>query len=284
MKYFLWLLCFLLACDLVAQPKNNLVIRPKPLIDVKYSWVDSASLRISYALNAVQLDDISTYVDLQCLEIGKRISKYYSTLLNCSDSLVDVWVKEHPGAVSIPNWLGEGGQNSDCWSEYQYSEIFRSGGELTMYCRMPQFFSKYDCWYAEAYPQQQWELLQDTLTICGHLCQKAVCSFRGRSFEAWFAPGIPIGEGPWAFGGLSGLILKVYDTDRLYTFECVRIEQGCFPIKKYDYSRFKPVERSKILRWQRKLNEDYFKQADLRDEKTREVLSFFKPYEPLELE
>lgn len=284
MKFYLWLLCSIYACGLLAQPKNNLVMRPKPFIDVKYAWVDSASLRISYALNAGRLDDISTYVDLQYLEIGKRISKYYSALLAHSDSLINIWVKEHPGAQGIPYWRGEGGTNSDCWSEYQYSEIFRQDGELTVYCRMPQFFSKYDCWYAEPYPLQQWVLLPDTLTICGQLCQKAICSFRGRSWEAWFAPGIPVSEGPWTFGGLPGLILKVYDKDRLYTFECVQIGQGSFPIKKYDYKRFKPMDRSKILQLQRRLNEDYFKLAGLRDEKTGKVFSFFKPYEPLELE
>lgn len=144
--------------------------------------------RVSYAFNADDLADPHTYIDLQCLEIGNRVAKYYSRFLSDKEQRVDAWIKERPGAQSVPHWLGEGGKKPDCWSEYQYSEIFRSGSEQTTYCRMPSYMSNSDCWYTEPYPQQQWQLQADTLTLCGQLCQKATCHFRGRDFEAWFAP------------------------------------------------------------------------------------------------
>ena len=269
--------------DLAAQPKNNMVMSNGARVDVPYTVVDKASLRVSYALNADNLEDLSTYIDLQYLEVGSQISKYYSAFLSWSDSISAEWMKANPGQ-GRPFWRGEGGKKPDCWSEYQYCEIFRSGSEQTTYCRMPSYMSNSDCWYTEPYPQQQWQLLADTLTICGQLCQKATCHFRGRDFEAWFAPQIPVGQGPWTFGGLPGLILKLQDADSLYVFECVRIEQGHFPIRKYDIDGYKQMPRDKVLKLQRKFNEDYFRVINARDMETGKPLSIYKPYEPLELE
>jgi len=65
-----------------------------------------------------------------------------------------------------------------------------------------------------------WELLTDTMTILSYSCQKAVCNFKGRDFEAWFTPEIPRSEGPWKLQGLPGLILKVADSQGHYSFEC----------------------------------------------------------------
>ena len=97
------------------------------------------------------------------------------------------------------------------------------------------------------------------LSVVGYVCQKATCSFRGRDFIAWFAMDLPVRDGPWKFGGLPGLILKVYDIDLLYTFECVKIEQGKFLIKQYDFSSYKKVKREKILQLQKKLNVNFIK-------------------------
>lgn len=285
MKYILSIaLCILYACCLEAQPKSCPVMLPKPRMDANVtSCVDTAYIRVSYALNADDVDDLATYIDWQCLEIGHSVSKYYSKFLHTSDSLFVHWRKKHPSAKSMPYWLSEGGKNSDRWSEYQFSEIFRAEREATVYVRMPMFLDRYNCQYTEPYPQQQWILQKDTLTICGQLCQKATCSYHGRDFEAWFAPGIPIEEGPWTFGGLPGLILKVYDKDRLYDFECVGIEQGIFPIRKYDYRKYKPMNRSKVLEFLKKINENYFTLLGAVDNSGK-MSSKHTPYEPLELE
>ena len=73
--------------------------------------------------------------------------------------------------------------------------------------------------YEESLIPQNWEIMDDTTTIAGYFCQKAVCDYRGRSYEAWFASEIPISEGPWKFYGLPGLIIKLYDTQRHYEFD-----------------------------------------------------------------
>jgi len=79
--------------------------------------------------------------------------------------------------------------------------------------------SSYWVTYEEDLTPQNWEILDDTTTIAGYSCQKAVCDYRGRSYEAWFSSEIPISEGPWKFYGLPGLIIKLYDTQHHYEFD-----------------------------------------------------------------
>ena len=71
---------------------------------------------------------------------------------------------------------------------------------------------------------QSWQFTSDTLTILGYLCQKATATFRGREYEAWFSPEIPIKEGPWKLYGLPGLILKAATADGLFAFEAIGLE------------------------------------------------------------
>ncbi len=60
------------------------------------------------------------------------------------------------------------------------------------------------------YPMQ-WQLGNDNRLIDSIQCTRATCLFRGRNYEAWFAPDIPIAAGPWKMGGLPGLIIEMKD-------------------------------------------------------------------------
>lgn len=55
-------------------------------------------------------------------------------------------------------------------------------------------------------------------------CQQAIGSFRGRIYEVWFAPSIPISSGPWKLGGLPGIILEAYDSKKQVLFQFTGIE------------------------------------------------------------
>jgi len=58
----------------------------------------------------------------------------------------------------------------------------------------------------------KWEIKQDTMTIAGHICQKALLVRKGKEdLTAWYALDIPIMDGPEAFFGLPGLILEIHD-------------------------------------------------------------------------
>lgn len=77
---------------------------------------------------------------------------------------------------------------------------------------------------------QDWELKPDTMTILNYLCYRAVCQWRGREYEAWYTPEIPIGEGPLKFGGLPGLIMKVEDELQEWVYEINGLEYVSQPI------------------------------------------------------
>ena len=76
----------------------------------------------------------------------------------------------------------------------------------------------------EPIPTFNWDIKTTTKTLGKYQVQLATTSFRGRQYEAWFAPELPLPLGPWKFGGLPGLILEVYDAQRLFLFEATAID------------------------------------------------------------
>jgi len=64
-----------------------------------------------------------------------------------------------------------------------------------------------------------WTLHPDTLIILGYRCQKATCTFKGRSYIAWFSIEIPYSIGPWKLKGLPGIILKADDSKGHVSFQ-----------------------------------------------------------------
>jgi len=66
-----------------------------------------------------------------------------------------------------------------------------------------------------------WTLTDEKKEISGFRVQKATTRFGGRYWIAWFAPEIPVSDGPFKFGGLPGLIIFLHDTRNHYVFEMV---------------------------------------------------------------
>ena len=276
----------------VAQPKNAYCPTPNHRGAGKMNIIDTTRIRVWYAFNADDVKNVNTYIDQQRLDIGKRVNKYYSDFLFRSDSLIGAWTKSHPGSRSAPRFLGNGGKKKETWSEYEYSDLFISNGKLTEYATMPQSLGKYNAYYTEPYPLQQWKMGAETQTILGHHCQKATCHWRGRDFVAWFAPDIPVKAGPWKFGGLPGLILKLQDTAGVYRFEALQISSRPYPIYKYDFKAYRASTREKVWKMQKTFNENWFKAADYHKASVDaagnvvmgEAVSKSTPYEPLEKE
>lgn len=285
MKFHILPVCLLLSCNIGG--KAQITPFPLPRSTEQMTTIDSGFIRIWYAFNPLKVSDSKTYDDLQRLDIGSHFSKYYSYFVYNSDSLVTEWGKHNGNAQSIPLRLGEKGKIPD-WSEYVYSEYFKcfSSNSLTEYSRMPMYLYQENSRYTEQLPIQEWEIHEDTIMIIGYCCQKATCTFRGREYTAWFSMDIPISNGPWKFGGLPGLILKVYDMERLFVYECIRIEEqnkNKFPIKLYnDYNKYRKRTRREVLKLQREVNENFLRMAGitLRSGKLPEK----KPHYYLELE
>lgn len=245
--------------------ESQIISFPVDAFDV--SVIDSGFVKIWYAFNAIDILDYKTYDDLQILEIGKKQSKYYSFFVYNSDSLVTRWKQQNNNTGRTPTRMGPRGKDP-LWSEYYFSVYYKdfANNTLTEYCRMPMPLNKINSYYTEDLPIINWKILSDTMTLAKHFCQKAICSFRGREFIAWFTTDIPINNGPWKFSGLPGLILKVYDTQKLYSFECIKVEQknNKFPIEIHNnFNNYKKIDRDKLLKLQKDIHEDFNKVANL---------------------
>jgi GLPGLI family protein len=271
------------------QKQSGARLDARNSIVCKRTVIDTADLRIKYAWGAIDIGDPSTYLDLGQLQIGKRCTKYCSFFVEQANDQRVAWDKEHPHANAVPNgerWMQ--GRVPGTWSEYQFSDIFFYGDTLNEWASMPQG----QVWpqrYTEKMTPIAWTLGTDTTTILGHPCQLAICHWRGRDYEAWFATDIPIRRGPWKFGGLPGLIMKIYDKDRLYVFEAVAIERGSFPIYQYPKDEFQKSTRKRTYELQVAFNRNYMKTAGIREyDPTTNTIGDVKSsphdYDPMELE
>lgn len=278
------ILFLLFSLGLHAQQKQGRVYRPVSKGVGELTEIGRAQVEVMYALNAEDVHDESTYIDLQVLRVGKGISKYCSRFLELNDSLCDDFSKRNPNAQSRPKIFYSGGREREFWSEYQFTDIYTENGQHTFYAWMPQYMERYNAYYTEPAQYQQWTLEDKHQMILGYDCQLATCHWRGRDFEAWFATDIPVRLGPWIFGGLPGLILKLNDTQNLYTWETVGLRSGDFPITKRKYEGFRKNSRKNIYRLQVAVNRNYFKLGGARDRTTGLLKSKNAPYDPLELE
>lgn len=71
----------------------------------------------------------------------------------------------------------------------------------------------------EVAPEIDWKIQRDTMSFSGIACHKAIASFKGRNWIAWYATELPFQSGPWKLNGLPGLIIEAYDDKREVKFE-----------------------------------------------------------------
>jgi GLPGLI family protein len=77
----------------------------------------------------------------------------------------------------------------------------------------------------EPIPVISWKISADTASFGTLHCQKATGHFKGRDYTAWFCPDLPFHTGPWKLGGLPGLIVEAYDTNKEVEFKFDGMEQ-----------------------------------------------------------
>lgn len=88
--------------------------------------------------------------------------------------------------------------------------------------------------YEEPFDSFNWQITSETDTIHDYVCQKAICDFGGRTWEAWFTMEIPISDGPYKFCGLPGLIINIADTQDHYSYKFLSIEKPSEPMIIYE--------------------------------------------------
>jgi len=98
--------------------------------------------------------------------------------------------------------------------------IFKTPEEIITYDKIAQYiFEPY--FYKEKKDKLEWSITKDTMNLQGLPCQKAELFYGNRKWVAWFAPSIPISEGPYKFWGLPGLIVNIYDIQKYWSFSLI---------------------------------------------------------------
>ncbi|MCM1532235.1 MAG: GLPGLI family protein [Bacteroides sp.] len=185
-----------------------------------YLWqettYDTAFVQVLYKMEFWNQWHSERYEDLRMLEIGMNYRKDYSLRLDILDRKTKECTErfETPmfrldSAVYPFEWFV--GKNNS-WSTFR--TIY--GGPIL---RWP-----------EKTPDFTWQLLDEADTVAGFLCQKAKTFHGGRIYEAYYCSDIPVSAGPYIFGGLPGLILKIQDTASLYKWEIAGMQHGKYPI------------------------------------------------------
>ena len=88
--------------------------------------------------------------------------------------------------------------------------------------------------YEESFDSFNWLITSEIDTIHNYVCQKAICDFGGRTWEAWFTSELPFSDGPYKFCALPGLILNIADTENHYSWKFLSIERPSEPMMLYD--------------------------------------------------
>jgi len=200
---------------------------------------DEATIRVHYFFSQKEKAGEKPFrSDTMTLDIGSQMSYYYDETKVLKDSAyyhafsnlspdriqsIDV-IKNHDGVFD--NYLGNIYKMNyfDGTTEKIYKDY--STGKISIIDRIDR--NDYRC--DDLIGTFNWEITFDTATVLNYVCQKAKLRFRGRDYEAWFAPDIPINDGPWKFMGLPGLILKVNDTNGLIAFDCIGLQNLETPV------------------------------------------------------
>ncbi|AZA87757.1 GLPGLI family protein [Chryseobacterium shandongense] len=101
-----------------------------------------------------------------------------------------------------------------------------------------------------------WKIMQETTKIGEYKVQKAETDFGGRKWTAWFTTDLPYQDGPYKFGGLPGLIVKVEDEKGEYSFDLMKnYKIADFPTLNQFGNTIK-VKRTDYVKQQKKFMED----------------------------
>ncbi|MDR2408054.1 MAG: GLPGLI family protein [Bacteroidales bacterium] len=202
------------------------------------------------------------YYDSKILEIGEKFTRYSSISADKIDS-VFFTVQQGKGrknykniAIDGINPVLEAGLNQkeipmreDVYINYPAKEL------MTVSIN----FHSLEYIYKEPVFKFAWKIQSDTTSILGYKCLKATTTFRGRNYEVWFTPFIPIRQGPWKFNGLPGLILKATDTNGYFEWRATGIEKPQnIAIYTYNFekSSLQETTRENVMRLQHKRWQD----------------------------
>jgi GLPGLI family protein len=101
-----------------------------------------------------------------------------------------------------------------------------------------------------------WKMSSETTKIGEYKVQKATTDFGGRKWTAWFTTDLPYQDGPYKFGGLPGLIVKVEDENGDYSFDLMKNYKIAEISTLNQFGNTLKVKRSDYVKQQEKFKAD----------------------------
>lgn len=204
---------------------------------------DTGRFRIAYSMNFLSdttRTDAKPINELMILEVGKKVSLFYSYSHYVADSVFAVDIKNKVSNAVINEHLQQFDPGRISWILYKN---YHGKGNTALLQRIG--IGRYKCEEENQVPE--WKLLPDTTRILGYKCLKATASYKGRNWMAWYAPDIPINEGPWKLCGLPGMILKAEEEKHTYTFEANGLKKmdSSHSIL-YKGNKYEPISRKNL--------------------------------------
>jgi GLPGLI family protein len=188
---------------------KKIIILPVLLLGLMLSAQETAN-RFFYELtfkpkkDSAKLDKVMTTLD-----ITKDKSVYQDFTLPAQDSIIKVAVEEMMKTktfkdvskmVKMPKFSFKIYKQ---YPEMKVSYMDRINRNLFVYDEDIKF---------------NWRILPDKEKIGTYNTQKATMEFGGRKWTAWFSTDIPFQDGPYKFYGLPGLIVKIEDDGKNYSW------------------------------------------------------------------
>lgn len=219
MKHF-WVIFF----ALISLSAHAQITNPFTQELHKSTTLDTARYKVAYQLRYKRHPADKEYIsDVRHVYIGKRHVKDFSDLLFHYDSICTEEAKR--GSTTRSNCPGEPWpielivNHAHRKADIQYRMPIQTG----VLC------------FRQDVPPYDWTFTEETDTILGYRCTRATTSFAGRDYTAWFSTDISLPFGPYKFGGLPGLILKIQDSEAQFVWEAIGFQKTKIPILKYRY-------------------------------------------------
>ncbi len=211
--------------------------------------LDTVRVRVQYhAIYKHTQEQKETFDDTDLLDIGNRISRFYSQRFEQFLLQRDSLKNSTSAPMKYLQFLGDF-YGSKKGREY---EVYKHIPQKDMLTYTDILHNDFFFCYEESIPALSWEPADGDTLIIGYPCHKAVCVFRGRTWTAWYTLDLPYNNGPWKLGGLPGLILAASESKNEFMFVATGIERLrqtaaiCFQPKRYE--RLTPLNFQRLLK------------------------------------
>ncbi len=218
--------------------------------------IDTVVARASYEfLSKTKLDQEEySKSDLMYLDIGENLSKFYSKHQQLRDSVTREVIRQKKGLGELLEERS-GYKKGDNNTYYQYFKLNKS--------RRVSVLQTYGYICDEELIMPEWNIEDEVKTIAGYSCNKATTHFLGREWTVYFAPEIPINQGPWKLWGLPGLIVHAEDQDQLFQFSLTGFqlidthEPIIFINTRSNGAKYERISKQNLVKYEKVFYDDY---------------------------